>query len=122
MHANLLILQTIKVAIDVNALGDTLTPEQLSIADDLYYQRIPELWRRACGAASPPPLQSLSTFVNDIVARSTHFERILVLVSKQRVCNFLLVRAQYVDYYFKHFFYKKERVLYHKEQTIDYFK
>ena len=90
----LLMLQTIKVAIDVNALGDTLTPEQLSIADDLYYQRIPELWRRACGAASPPPLQSLSTFVNDIVARSTHFERILVLVSKQRVCNFLLVGAQ----------------------------
>ena len=67
----------------MNALGDALTPDQLSIADDLYYQRIPETWRRAAGAAAPPPLQALNTFINDIVARSTHFERILVLVSNE---------------------------------------
>lgn len=76
-------LQTIKVAIDVNALGDTLTAEQLSVADDLYYQRIPDLWRQASGASAPPPLQTLTTFINDVVARSTHFERILVLVSME---------------------------------------
>jgi hypothetical protein len=64
----------------VNSLGDTLTPEQLSVADDLYYQKIPELWREVSGVAAPPSLQSLSTFMNDITARSTHFERILVLV------------------------------------------
>ncbi|KAF6038218.1 hypothetical protein EB796_003489 [Bugula neritina] len=72
-------LQSIKHAIDVNSLGDTLNSEQLSVADDLYYQRIPELWRRSSGTAAPPPLQSLTTFINDITARATHFERILVL-------------------------------------------
>lgn len=68
----------------MNALGDALTSDQLSIADDLYYQRIPETWRRAAGAAAPPSLQSLNIFISDIVARSTHFERILVLVGDFR--------------------------------------
>lgn len=68
----------------MNALGDTLAPEQLSVADDLYYQRIPKLWRQASGAAAPPALQTLTTFINDVVARSAHFERILVLVGVGR--------------------------------------
>lgn len=81
-------LQSIKHAVDVNALGNALTPEQLSVADDLYFQRIPELWRQHSGPATPPPLQTLTTFINDIVARSTHFERILVLVSKLTCSNY----------------------------------
>lgn len=84
------LFQSIKHAIDVNSLGDTLNSEQLSVADDLYYQRIPELWRRSSGTAAPPPLQSLTTFINDITARATHFERILVLVCTHIQLNILL--------------------------------
>ena len=76
-----MLLQAIKAACELTALGDQLTPEQLQCADDLYHLRIPVLWCQLAKDTAPPPNQALSTWLTDLTNRAQHFEKMLLLVS-----------------------------------------
>ncbi|XP_077863125.1 dynein axonemal heavy chain 5-like [Saccoglossus kowalevskii] len=74
-------LQTLKQITEnpVGLFGDRLSEKLLSIADDLYNQRVPEAWRKLAGDSAPPSNWQLASWFADLQQRCQHFERILVL-------------------------------------------
>ncbi|XP_066278010.1 uncharacterized protein [Branchiostoma lanceolatum] len=73
-------LNAIKAAADtVEALplGDQLSEEYLTVADDLYHYRTPELWCRLGGDAVPPPTWNPAQWLTDLTNRHAHFEKLL---------------------------------------------
>ena len=78
-------LQAIKVATESNLLGDQMSEHTLSVADDLYHLRIPQLWCDMSGYSAPPLTWGLGQWLTELQSRCHHFERILSLVGL-RVC------------------------------------
>ncbi|XP_025098007.1 LOW QUALITY PROTEIN: dynein gamma chain, flagellar outer arm-like [Pomacea canaliculata] len=72
-------LQAIKVATESNALGDQMSDHTLSVADDLFHLRIPQLWCDMSGFSAPPLTWGLGQWLAELQSRCHHFERILSL-------------------------------------------
>ncbi|XP_077977225.1 dynein axonemal heavy chain 8-like isoform X3 [Glandiceps talaboti] len=74
-------LQTLKQLTEnpTSLFGDKLSEKLVSIADDLYHQRVPEYWCKLAGDSAPPSNWALGAWFNDLSQRCQHFERILVL-------------------------------------------
>ncbi|KAI8520697.1 hypothetical protein Bbelb_004510 [Branchiostoma belcheri] len=58
-------------------LGDQLSEDYLTVADDLYHYRTPELWCRLGGDAVPPPTWNPAQWLTDLTNRHAHFEKLL---------------------------------------------
>jgi hypothetical protein len=69
------------MATESNLLGDQMSEKTLSIADDLYHLRIPQLWCQMSGHSAPPLTWGLGQWLTELQSRCHHFERILTLVS-----------------------------------------
>lgn len=80
-YKKFLFLQAIKVATESNALGDQMSDHTLSVADDLFHLRIPQLWCDMSGFSAPPLTWGLGQWLAELQSRCHHFERILSLVS-----------------------------------------
>ena len=65
----------------MNSLGDKLSGDILSDANDLYHMRVPAIWCEIAQGTGPPQNFSLSSWLLDLSNRSQHYERILILVS-----------------------------------------
>lgn len=65
---------------NIEHFGDRLTPADVEVSDALYHGCIPPRWMKLAGDSAPPDSTSLSTWLNDLAQRSSHMERILVLV------------------------------------------
>ncbi|XP_041355189.1 dynein gamma chain, flagellar outer arm-like isoform X3 [Gigantopelta aegis] len=72
-------LQAIKVATEADVLGDQLSSDLLSAADDLYHLRIPQTWCQLAGYSAPPLTWGLGQWLIELHNRCHHFEKILSL-------------------------------------------
>lgn len=72
-------LTAIKTATESNLLGDQMSEHTLSVADDLYHLRIPQLWCNMSGYSAPPLTWGLGQWLTELQSRCHHFERILSL-------------------------------------------
>lgn len=70
-------LRAIKNACETDVFGDQLSEHMLSVADDLYYQRVPLAWCRLSGDSAPPLTWSLSMWLNELKNRCQFFQDVL---------------------------------------------
>ncbi|KAM4694307.1 uncharacterized protein O3C94_004765 [Discoglossus pictus] len=73
-------LHTIKNALESpHTLGDQLSETNMSVAHDLYHKRAPSYWCELIWSIPCPSDLSVSSCINDLQQRVTHFEKLLQL-------------------------------------------